>query len=254
MSPVLEFIGGPPAYGYALVGLLIGGVCSLLLLLFISAPYGRHARPGWGPMASPRTAWLAMEIPALLAFLYGTIRWSGPDIWAWAIGGLFIQHYAFRSLIYPFIIRTGAKGVPWLLVGIATVFNSINGGCNSYALMQLRGEVGTLPLVGGIVLFAVGALIHHHSDHVLRNLRRPGETGYFIPHGGAYQWVSCPNYLGELLQWTGFALAAGTSAAWVFVFFTFCNLAPRARTHHSWYRETFPDYPQGRKAMIPGLL
>jgi len=32
------------------------------------------------------------------------------------------------------------------------------------------------------------------------------------------------------------------------------NLVPRAMAHHRWYRETFKDYPEGRRALIPYLL
>ena len=33
--------------------------------------------------------------------------------------------------------------------------------------------------------------------------------------------------------------------------FTFANLAPRAWSHHKWYRKKFPDYPKQRRAVIP---
>jgi 3-oxo-5-alpha-steroid 4-dehydrogenase 1 len=86
---------------------------------------------------------------------------------------------------------------------------------------------------------------------VLRALRKPGETGYAIPYGGLYRWVSCPNYFGELLEWIGFAIAAWTLPALAFAVFTFANLFPRALSHHRWYREKFVDYPADRKAMLP---
>lgn len=35
----------------------------------------------------------------------------------------------------------------------------------------------------GSVLWLVGWLVNVHSDHILRNLRKPGETGYKIPTG-----------------------------------------------------------------------
>ena len=42
-------------------------------------------------------------------------------------------------------------------------------------------------------------------------------------------------------------------AGWAFAVFTIANLAPRALTHHKWYRAQFPDYPPERRALIPGL-
>lgn len=35
----------------------------------------------------------------------------------------------------------------------------------------------------GSALWLVGWLMNVHSDHILRNLRKPGETGYKIPTG-----------------------------------------------------------------------
>jgi len=35
----------------------------------------------------------------------------------------------------------------------------------------------------GIALFISGMVINIHADHILRNLRKPGETGYKIPQG-----------------------------------------------------------------------
>ncbi len=54
----------------------------------------------------------------------------------------------------------------------------------------------------------VGYAINHHADSVLLSLRKPGETGYKIPYGGLYKYISCPNYFGEMVEWFGFALAA----------------------------------------------
>ena len=37
----------------------------------------------------------------------------------------------------------------------------------------------------GSILFAAGMLGNMHSDSILRNLRKPGESGYKIPFGEA---------------------------------------------------------------------
>lgn len=75
--------------------------------------------------------------------------------------------------------------------------------------------------------------------------------GYRIPRGGMYELISCPNYLGETIEWIGYAVTTGSIVGTAFAFYTFANLAPRAHQHHQWYQETFPDYPVNRKAYIP---
>jgi steroid 5-alpha reductase family enzyme len=106
----------------------------------------------------------------------------------------------------------------------------------------------------GVFLFALGFAVNHHSDRLLRNLRKPGESGYSIPRGGLFPWVSCPNYLGEIIEWTGWAVATWSPAGLSFAVWTAANLIPRAFRHHRWYRTEFSDYPEKRKAVIPFLL
>ena len=89
---------------------------------------------------------------------------------------------------------------------------------------------------------------------MLIQLRKPGETGYKLPRGGLYERVTCPNYLGELLEWVGFAIASWSLPGLAFAVYTAANLVPRALANRRWYRERFPDYPSERKALIPFLL
>ncbi|MHA1685516.1 MAG: 3-oxo-5-alpha-steroid 4-dehydrogenase, partial [Candidatus Heimdallarchaeaceae archaeon] len=106
----------------------------------------------------------------------------------------------------------------------------------------------------GMVLFFGGMLINRHSDFLLRNLRAPGETDYKIPYGGFFNLVSAPNYLGEIIQWFGWALATWSLAGLVFAVWTTANLLPRAIASHRWYKQRFSNYPSTRKAIIPFLL
>jgi len=56
-----------------------------------------------------------------------------------------------------------------------------------------------------------------------------------------------------MVIWAGWALATWSLPGMLFAFWTVANLAPRARANHRWYQEHFPDYPPGRKALLPGI-
>jgi steroid 5-alpha reductase family enzyme len=105
----------------------------------------------------------------------------------------------------------------------------------------------------GVLLFITGYAINRWADSKLRRLRGPGETDYKIPYGGLYKWISCPNYLGEIIEWFGWAIATWSIPGLAFAIWTLANLAPRARSHHIWYKTHFAAYPQERKALVPWL-
>jgi hypothetical protein len=227
----------------------------LPILLVMPAPYGRYRRPGFGPMMPARLGWVLMELPAVVVPVWAFLAAGGASRgWApWLLLGLWELHYVQRTFVFPLLMRGREATKPVLTVALAVVFNVLNGTVNGASLAWRDGGMQAVQWLG-VALFLAGLAVNLHADHVLRTLRRPGEEGYRIPHGGAFRWVSAANYFGELVEWTGFALAAATPAAWAFAAFTAANLVPRAVTHHRWYRATFPDYPAARRAVIPWLL
>ena len=245
-------------YARLIVGVLLTAVVSALALHFLSAPYGRHARGGWGPTMDTRHAWVVMECPAVLAFL--AIFFAGShalEATPLVLLAMWQAHYLDRTFVFPFRLRPGGR-TPVSVVAMGFLFNLVNAYLNARWLSELGSYTDAWlrspAFIIGLIHFVTGYRIHRWADRVLAGLRRPGETGYKIPRGGLYELVSCPNYFGELLEWTGFALAAGSLAGWTFVAFTAANLIPRALSHHRWYRQRFPDYPRGRKAVLPFLL
>mmetsp|Transcript_16300 Transcript_16300/g.45403 ORF Transcript_16300/g.45403 Transcript_16300/m.45403 type:complete len:237 (+) Transcript_16300:537-1247(+) len=77
---------------------------------------------------------------------------------------------------------------------------------------------------------------------------------YRVPHGGLFALVSCPNYFGEMVQWTGFAVACWSTPGAAFAIATAANLLPRGLSHHHWYLCNLKGYPSGRRGVIPYLL
>ena len=69
-----------------------------------------------------------------------------------------------------------------------------------------------------------------------------------------YRYISCPNYFGEIVEWIGFYLMTLSIPALIFVFWTMCNLIPRAISTHNWYLSSFDNYPKNRKVIIPFLI
>ena len=234
------------------------GVPSCVALMFISAPYGRHARSGWGPSMPMRWAWVLMESPAVLGF--AAVYFMGGHRFDWAplvLLGLWQLHYVNRTFVYPLRLQPSDKRTPLAVVAMALCFNCVNAWLNATQVAELGGyAVSWLydpRFIAGVALFVTGRSINMRADAMLIALRAKGE-GYQIPRGGLYRWISCPNYLGEMVEWLGWAVATWSLAGAAFAVFTVANLLPRALTHHRWYQQTFSDYPRGRKAVIPGLL
>lgn len=235
-------------------------VITAVVLTRVSAPYGRHARAGWGPTLPFSVGWALMEgispVVMVALFLAGD-RQDDPA--AWCFLGAWLLHYVHRAFIQAWQRRGRATPIPALVVGLAVLFNLVNAGTNGRWLFAAGPAYGaawlTDPRFGiGAALFLGGMAVNRWADAALLRLRKPGETGYKVPHGGLYEVVSCPNYLGEVVEWTGFAIMTWSPPGLVFALWTAANLVPRAVTHHAWYQATFPDYPARRRAIFPGLL
>jgi steroid 5-alpha reductase family enzyme len=135
----------------------------------------------------------------------------------------------------------------------------VNGYLNGRWLFSLSPErpaawLTSGPFMLGVLLFAVGYAVHVLADRELRRLRRQSGGAYVVPRGPLFRLVSCPNYMGELIEWTGWALATWCLPGLVFALWTAANLVPRALSHHVWYRANFADYPRARRAIVPYLL
>lgn len=231
-------------------------IITFLTLVFtkIRAPYGRHANEKWGKMIDNKWGWFWMELPALICM--PTIALTGTNdsnVYSTVLISLWVIHYFNRTIIFPFRINTKGKKMPLTIVFSAVFFNGMNGFLNGYFLGYIneRSEIWNSPLTYiGLVIFFGGLIINQITDTKLIRLRKEG-MGYQIPRKWLFEYISCPNHFGEMIEWIGFALIAGNIASWTFAIWTACNLIPRTLNHHEWYLEKFEDYPKNRKAFLP---
>ena len=232
---------------------IIIGLIIFPINLIYKAPYGRHTSKKWGISIDNKLGWIIMELPALLVcpaiYFYFKIDF---DI-SFMFICLWIIHYFNRTIIFPFRIKTKGKKMPLAIVLSAFFFNIVNGLINGYFLSNINLHSVSIFLITGFLLFVLGLYINISSDNKLINLRKI-KKGYFVPKGGLFKYISCPNFFGEILEWFGFALMTFNIGSLSFFIWTCCNLIPRALAHHTWYKNKFNGYPKERKAILPFLI
>ncbi|XP_062507386.1 3-oxo-5-alpha-steroid 4-dehydrogenase 1-like [Corticium candelabrum] len=245
-------------YSLVIAGFVLA-VVTLLSQLKKPAPYGRHQKEdsGWGPLIPQRIAHTISDFSALFTFtlvffLVGSSRSKGYCNYVFLT--LWLLHYVHRALIHPWIMRYSSRSVP---VGIALgtvlpnlLYPGTNGDWTGTAVYDDNYYYDPRFIIG-IVLYIIGYVINKHADLKLRSLRNRGGSSYSIPRGGLFEYISCPNYFGELLEWLGWTIATWSLAGLVWLLFTMATFIPRARHNHQWYQHLFEDYPSQRKALIP---
>ncbi|KAM9187925.1 3-oxo-5-alpha-steroid 4-dehydrogenase 2 [Dugong dugon] len=232
------------------------------LVLYFAEPagYGKYLQSLMpvGTRLPARAAWFLQELPSFV--VPAGILAQQPCCLFHTPGtvllGLFCVHYFHRTFIYSLLTRGRAFPVVFLFRGF--IFCLGNGFLQGYYLIycaEYPYEWYTdMRFSLGVFLFILGMGINIHSDCILRQLRKPGETTYRIPQGGLFTYVSGANFLGEITEWMGYALATWSLPGFAFAFFSLCFLGLRAFHHHRFYLQMFEDYPKSRKALIPFIF
>ena len=228
--------------------------------------FGSKGRRG-GVKLGSRAGWIIMELPGLLVF--PVIFFMGPNAYE-AVPPFFLAvwmfHYSNRALVTPMLMRVqpgsaASFSLGVIIAGWITLF--LHGYFNAAYLTEF-GDQYTRDWFQdprfqiGLVIYLFGFGLNLHSDRILRNLRPkqpdPDAPRYRIPYGGGFRWVTCPQYLGEILSFTGFAVMTWNLGAVFVLAMTVGNLVPRALYTHRWFHKNFDDYPPERRAIFPGLL
>lgn len=243
-----------------LLAMSLIAVVVFFALYHVDAGYGKFYSRSWGPAVDNRLGWVLMESPVFLAMLLLWLfseRRADPVRLAFLL--IFELHYFQRSFIFPLLIK-GRSKMPLSIIAMGVLFNTLN------ALMQggwifYISPVEMYPLswfadprfICGTLLFASGMFVNIQSDNIIRHLRKPGDNRHHLPTGGMFRYVTSANYLGELMEWTGFAILTWSWSGAVFALWTFANLCPRAARIYERYKAEFGDKLDTRKVkrLIP---
>lgn len=112
----------------------------------------------------------------------------------------------------------------------------------------------------GLAGFIVSELGNLSIHILLKNLRPPGTKvrRVPVPDGNPFSllfnFVSCPNYTYEFGSWLSFTVMTKCAPAGLFAAAGFYQMAVWAIGKHRNYKKEFPDYPKGRKAILPFIL
>lgn len=242
----MSFLFDPTFFWCVTASMAVLAVIVFVVLQRVEAAYGMTMTKGWGPTLPNKMAWIWMELPAFMcmALIWATST-RAAAITPCVMATMFELHYFQRTFIFPMLMR-GENRMPYIIMVMGIIFNTVNayliGGWIFYVspenlytsdwLLSIQFWIGSL-------IFITGMGINLHSDHVIRTLRKPGDSNHYIPKKGLYKYVTAANYFGEFTEWTGFAILTWSVPGAVFALWTFANLAPRAKALNKRYAQQF---------------
>lgn len=224
------------------------GMVVFVCLYFVEAGYGKMISDKWGPAINNKAAWIVMECPVFFVMLF---LWAKSER-TWEVAPLvmfllFQLHYFQRSFVFPLLLKGHSK-MPIAIMLMGVIFNIMNGYIQGYWIFYLSPAdmytadwLLTPQFIIGTCIFIAGIAINWNSDHVIRNLRQPGDTNHYLPKKGMYKYVCSANYFGEILEWLGWAVLTWSWAGLVFLWWTCANLVPRANAIYKKYQVEFAD-------------
>lgn len=201
---------------------------------------------------SSRLGMFILYFVPLLVYL-GGMWWYFPTITTtqWLFTGAYVGHFAKRCLESLFLHKYSGP-IDVMTVGQIAAFYSM------MAVMAVVANASTpagfTPLLAlGLLLYLMGEAGNFYHHWLLAQLRQ-NSTGYVIPQGGLFTYVSCPHYLFELIAWLGLVCIAPHPLMFIALITMISYLTGRSLRAQQWYYEKFPNYPPHRKAIFPFLV
>ena len=230
-------------------------------------------RPVPGPQIGWRTVFIIeylgpLVIPPLFLFplrplLYYNFDKALPDpsVLQYTVCALLSLHFLKREYETIFVHRFSNATMParnivknsghyWLLAGLNIAYWVFRPDSPAAA------AVNPFLLYSGLAVFVFGELANLNTHRVLRNLRPAGTTERGIPSGFGFAWVTCPNYLFEIISWVGVWLVSALSwSVLLFIVVGGAQMMSWAAKKERRYRKEFGDkYKRKSFVMLPGIF
>ncbi|KAK9057806.1 hypothetical protein SSX86_022644 [Deinandra increscens subsp. villosa] len=166
----------------------------------ITAPYGKHHRPGWGPTLPPSLAWFLMESPTLwLTILLFPLGHNSSNPKSILLISPFLLHYLHRTVIYPLRLRrtlrrNRSNGYPISVAIMAFVYNLFNSYLQTRSVTEFTDYENDgwfwWRFWGGLGVFLGGMVVNVRSDVELLKLKGGGggEGGIGFRGVGCLNW------------------------------------------------------------------
>ena len=237
---------------------LILAIINVIVQFIKTIPYGRHDKGDSNfPRIPARISFaISQFIPGILVFsltYFFQRNFDRPsNIIMYC---LFTIHYINRSIVDGIASRHSQSKVSLWIPILAALVNILFHFVNAQFIGEARyceGYYFDPRFILGLCIFFTGFILNRVADAQLIVLRSNyKDNDYKLPTGCSFCLISCPNYLGEAIEWFGWSIMTWSLSGLVWFLFSISTFIPRSRQHHKWYHNNFDDYPKRRKALLP---
>lgn len=196
-----------------------------------------------------------------LNLLFGAYKYDGVNVYLFFLLSMIHIFRRFIESVFIAVPSFAKINLIHYLTGIGFYISiALYNANNLFSTVLITQDRPYLYTVG-LIFYVIGQVLQFHSHKILSELRRRndkprGKAGYYLPHGGLFEFVSCPNYFSELVIYSGLYMLTNLNANWLAILiWVYSNQVVASLLNHKWYKQAFGSrYPARRKAIIPYIL
>jgi very-long-chain enoyl-CoA reductase len=159
---------------------------------------------------------------------------------------LYVHKFSLSTMPLRNIFKNSAHY--WILSGINIAYFIYKP--TSYTF--LSSPAVTYINIIGVILYIFGEVSNFFAHQSLSSLRTRGGTERGIPKGFGFDLVTCPNYLFEVIAWTGILLVTKSWTTLVFDIAAWAQMHQWAIKKEKALRAEFPDkYKKKKYVLLP---